>query len=103
MRGLSHQRFKVLREFYDDEPTSELSGADIMRLTGLGSGSVYPILVVLEERGALVSRWEADEPQALGRPRRRLYRLTDLGVDLYRDADADVTPTRVRSLRPSEA
>ncbi len=102
--SFSYQRLKVLREFDRDE-APELSGADVMRLTGLGSGSVYPILVVLEERGILRSRWEAEEPQTLGRPRRRLYALTDLGAELYRRAAADVAPVRrgVPSLRPSEA
>jgi PadR family transcriptional regulator PadR len=71
----------------------------------LGSGTAYPILVVLEEHGILHSRWEADAPQMLGRPRRRLYRLTSLGADVYARAVADLAPTRplVPSLAPGEA
>ena len=99
---LSYQRVKVLREFYESD-TPELSGADVRRVTGLGSGSAYPILVVLEERGMLVSRWETEAPADLGRPRRRLYKLTSFGVDAYRQAFSEIAPTRgLPSLRPNE-
>jgi len=101
---LSHQRLKILREFYEGQ-TREFSGADIMRLTRLGSGSAYPILVVFEERGILQSRWEIEAAEALGRPRRRLYKLTELGAEVYRKAVADVVPSGyfVPPPRPSEA
>jgi PadR family transcriptional regulator, regulatory protein PadR len=85
---LSHQRLKVLARFFD-QPGDELSGADIMRLTSLASGSLYPILYVFEEGGLLKSRWETEDPQALGRPRRRLYKLTALGERTARAAAAD--------------
>lgn len=48
-----------------------LSGADVMRLTGLGSGAVYPALYGLEERGVLESEWD----NGMSVPRRRLYQL----------------------------
>jgi PadR family transcriptional regulator PadR len=101
---LSFQRIKIMQAFYEGG-TAELSGADIMRLTGLGSGSAYPILVVFEEHGILQSRWEGEAPQTLGRPRRRLYKLTDLGADVYKRAMADLAPSRplLPSLWPSEA
>jgi PadR family transcriptional regulator PadR len=101
---LSHQRLKILREFYEGQPR-EFSGADIMRLTRLGSGSAYPILVVFEERGILQSRWESETAEALGRPRRRLYKLTGLGAEVYRSAVADIVPSGfvMPTPRPSEA
>src|SRR5262245_8885299 len=52
-------------------------GYDLARETGLGSGSLYPILTRLSECGWLESRWE-DAP-AGGRPPRPLYRLTAAG------------------------
>jgi PadR family transcriptional regulator PadR len=88
---LSHQRLRVLSRFME-ELGGELSGADIMRLTGLASGSLYPILYALEEAEMLQSRWETEEPRALGRPRRRLYRLTALGEQTAREAGADLVP-----------
>lgn len=60
-----------------------LYGWEIMQLTGLGSGTVYPLLARLEGRGYLISRWE--EPGGR-RPRRRLYTLTDQGGG---DAEGD--------------
>jgi len=53
-------------------------GYDIARRTGLRSGTLYPILARLTERGYLETRWEADPPN--GRPRRHLYRLTTAGA-----------------------
>jgi len=41
---------------------------------GLRSGSLYPILVRLRDRGWLEAKWE--ERPAAGRPARHLYRLT---------------------------
>jgi PadR family transcriptional regulator, regulatory protein PadR len=64
----------------------ELSGADISRATKLASGTLYPILFRLERAGWLESRWEEGEPSALGRPRRRLYRVTALGAQKTRAA-----------------
>jgi len=46
----------------------------------LKSGTLYPILLRLEQAKWLESRWEADDPRQLGRPRCRLYRLTGLGA-----------------------
>jgi DNA-binding PadR family transcriptional regulator len=54
-------------------------GYDLSRETGLKSGTLYPILIRLEQQGWLDAQWE-DEP-APGKPRRHLYRLTALGVE----------------------
>jgi PadR family transcriptional regulator, regulatory protein PadR len=45
---------------------------------GLPSGSLYPILMRLTDRGLLESAWEDTVPR--GRPPRHLYRLTAAGV-----------------------
>jgi len=56
-------------------------GFQIMDVTGLPSGTVYPVLRRLEREGALESEWEdADEASAAGRRRRRIYRLTKAGM-----------------------
>ena len=68
----------------------ELSGADIARTTKLASGSLYPILFRLERAGWLESRWEDDDPTALGRPRRRFYQVTPLGARKAAAAVKDV-------------
>lgn len=54
-------------------------GADIGRRSGIGSGARYTILQRLEQAGWLESMWEDGDPRALGRPRRRYYRLSPTG------------------------
>lgn len=55
-------------------------GFDVMDLTDLPSGTVYPILRRFEEDGWVRSRWEReDAAHSEGRPRRRHYTLTASG------------------------
>lgn len=55
-------------------------GFDLMDVTGLPDGTVYPILRRLERRGVLEGAWENEEvARAELRPPRRYYRLTPLG------------------------
>ena len=61
-------------------PTHELAGADIGRSTKLATGTLYPILMRLEAARWLESEWEAGNPSAMARPRRRFYRVTGLGA-----------------------
>ena len=67
-------------------PADEASGAAISRITGLPSGTLYPLLMRLESAGWLSSKWEKAEPSDLGRPRRRLYRVTAKGAAHAREA-----------------
>ena len=76
---MSLQTLRVLDAFLEN-PTDELSGADVQKRSALASGTLYPILLRLESAGWFVSRWEAIDPAAAGRPRRRLYRLTPNGL-----------------------
>src|SRR5574341_908026 len=74
---LTHQSLKVLRLFAD-APMASLAGADMMRATGLLSGTIYPILLRFEHYGILESDWERERPED-GRRRRRLYSITQHG------------------------
>ena len=76
---MSLQTLRVLEAFLEN-PTDELSGADVQKRGGLASGTLYPILLRLESAGWFVSRWETIDPASAGRPRRRLYRLTPSGL-----------------------
>jgi DNA-binding PadR family transcriptional regulator len=60
------------------EPAGWRHGYGIAKETGLKSGSLYPILIRLAERGLVEARWEEEQPA--GRPRRHLYRLTPEGL-----------------------
>jgi len=58
--------------------TSELPATDVMRITGLPSGTLYPIMVQLEKAGWIKSRWEDVDPPGAAR-RRNLYMITRVG------------------------
>jgi DNA-binding PadR family transcriptional regulator len=66
------------------QPRTWRHGYDLARETGLKSGTLYPILIRLADRGLLESCWEDEQPA--GRPRRHLYRLTSEGLAQGREA-----------------
>lgn len=72
------------------EPDADRYGLDLMRATGLASGSLYPILHRLQAAGWLDTRWEDVDPAEQGRPARRFYRLTPDGVRQARSALAQL-------------
>ena len=81
-------------------------GFEIMKRTGLKSGTLYPLLARLETAGWVDSGWE--DQTELGRPRRRYYRLTGLGatsarMELARVPGRTSSPTVPARLRPSTA
>jgi PadR family transcriptional regulator PadR len=64
-------------------------GFDIMEVTGLPSGTVYPALRRLEALELVTSDWERDlKARKEGRPRRRYYELTKTGKQQLREAEA---------------
>jgi len=52
-------------------------GYNLMKTTGLKSGTLYPILMRLKDRGLLSAQWEA--PEIAGRPTRQSYKFTAKG------------------------
>ncbi|MBO9711382.1 helix-turn-helix transcriptional regulator [Sphingomonas sp.] len=69
-------------------------GLEIARATGLKSGSLYPILVRLAERGLLESSWQDSEMP--GRPRRHAYRITAAGRTALREVAQPGSPAVLR-------
>ena len=62
-------------------------GFDIMDITGLPSGTVYPALRRLEETGLVDSKWEkATIAQREQRPPRKYYQLTVDGKQALAEA-----------------
>lgn len=55
-------------------------GYDLMKETGLSSGTLYPLLMRMAEKGLIESEWH--EPARPGRPARHAYRLTTAGIAL---------------------
>jgi PadR family transcriptional regulator, regulatory protein PadR len=87
---LTTQTLKVLGVMMTCD-SGGLSGAEIGRATGLLSGTLYPLLLRFEQAGWLKSRWESETPQELGRPRRRLYEMTGMGIRKTKSAFREVT------------
>src|ERR1700677_1363919 len=75
-----------------DAPREETYGFELTRAAGLPSGTVYPILRRLEDRGWIASRWEVIDEAHEGRRRRRYYRLTDEGRARSQDVLAEQSP-----------
>jgi DNA-binding PadR family transcriptional regulator len=73
-------------------------GFDIMAVTGLSSGTVYPALRRLEDADLLVSKWEKHQlAQQEQRPPRKYYEVTASGRAVLAEARA-----RFRFLQPIE-
>ncbi len=98
MRKRSIQTSQVLQALLD-APAGETYGFGLVKMTGLPSGSVYPILRRLEEEGLLVAREEPIDPTAK-RPRYRIfYRLNAEGRREARTATRDRS-SALRGLSP---
>ena len=56
-------------------------GFDVMKVTELPSGTVYPLLRRLEDGGLVRSRWESEKrAHQEGRPARRYYEISATGA-----------------------
>lgn len=81
-----------------ERPRSWRHGYDLCKEAGLKSGTLYPILIRLSDRGLLDSRWQP--PQQPGRPPRHMYRLTACGIAYARElrtAAAAIPPGAILS------
>jgi len=87
-----------------------LYGFDIIDMTGVPGGTVYPALRRLEDEGYLTSEWE--EPsiaQSEPRPPRKYYELTREGRELLAEAVKryrlleQTQPKKERATKPSRA
>lgn len=62
-------------------------GFEVMSITGLPSGTVYPALRRLEDAGFAVSRWEKQSvAQREQRPARKYYEVTSAGGEVLLEA-----------------
>ncbi len=92
-RRLSAQTLSLLTALEQDL-TAWRHGYELAKETGLKSGTLYPVLIRLADRGLVEACWEEEQPA--GRPRRHLYRLTPDGV-----AAAQAALSEQRSQRQS--
>jgi PadR family transcriptional regulator, regulatory protein PadR len=91
-RPPSAQAIRVLLALAAD-PAQWRYGYDLVTEVHLKSGSLYPILVRLADRGLLETSWE---PGPGSRPPRHLYRLSPAG----REYVAALTAARVGQTMP---
>lgn len=74
----------LVLEALSNRPRDRHYGYELSQITGLRSGTLYPILLRLSDRGLLHSDWQ---PAAVaGRPPRHVYRLTSAGLAFAREA-----------------
>jgi PadR family transcriptional regulator len=85
---------RVLRAFLAD-PAGSRYGYDLMKATGLKSGTLYPLLGRLENEELVTSAWET--PQQDGQRPRKYYRLTARGAEVARLELAQISAGRRRS------
>ena len=70
-------------------------GYDLMKETGLMSGTLYPLLMRMSDQGLVEAEWR--EPAQLGRPARHVYRITAAGIAVARTNDAAGTGPSTRA------
>jgi DNA-binding PadR family transcriptional regulator len=62
-------------------------GLEVMTITGLASGTVYPALRRMEDAGYVVSKWEKQSVAvAEQRPARKYYEVTEEGGEALAEA-----------------
>ena len=83
-RRPSQQMLTLLRALCE-RPQEWRHGYDLMKETGLLSGTLYPLLMRMTDQGLVEAEWR--EPAQPGRPARHAYRLTAAGLALSRVAD----------------
>ena len=71
-------------------------GYELMKVTGLLSGTLYPLLIRMTEQGLVEAEWL--EPAQVGRPARHAYRITAKGAAVATQSVANQGPGHGRIL-----
>ncbi len=69
---------RAILEALLSQPLDWCHGYDLAKRVGLSSGTLYPILIRLHDRGLLEAKWT--EPERPGLPARHAYRLSADGL-----------------------
>ena len=85
----------TLLEALSARPQEWRYGYDMMKDTGLGSGTLYPLLMRMSDQGLVEAEWR--EPARPGRPARHAYRLTAAGLELARSAGSEESTARLKA------
>ena len=83
-------------------------GFEVMQITGLASGTIYPALRRLEDATLIKSKWEKQSiAQAEQRPARKYYEVTKAGREALAEARSrfrlleQLTPSTEGNLKPA--
>jgi DNA-binding PadR family transcriptional regulator len=77
-----------------ERPHEWLHGYELTKLAGLASGTLYPLLIRLHERGYLDARWVESEQR--GRPQRHVYKISPRGVAFARGLEMKAAEPALR-------
>jgi PadR family transcriptional regulator PadR len=89
-RRPSPQMIALLASLFEKAP-GWIHGYDLMKDTGLKSGTLYPLLMRMTDQRLVEAEWR--EPTGPGRPPRHAYRLTAQGLALAREAKMAALPS----------
>ena len=81
-RRPSPQMRRLIERLYANAPVAQ-HGYELMKETGLASGTLYPLLMRMTDQGLVEAEWHP--PAQPGRPPRHAYRLTTTGLALARE------------------
>jgi len=86
---------KVMAALYHDT-SGEHYGLSLSKATGIGNGTLYPILDKLEDMRLVQGTWEEIDPRVAGRRPRRFYSLTGEGIRRFEaERDTLLAPTQL--------
>ncbi len=100
-------RMADLIKIFLENPDQERYGFELMKITGMPSGSLYPLLAKLEAARWLATGRENIDARAEGRPARRFYRIEPAAIVPARQQLAELSeryrpPAAIRPLLAPE-
>lgn len=89
------KQMRLVLAFLSRQRSEWRHGYDVLKDTGLSSGTLYPLLMRMTDNGLVEAEWHP--PAQPGRPPRHVYRLTADGLALAlrlaaEDSDPSATP-----------
>ncbi|MEE9328670.1 MAG: helix-turn-helix transcriptional regulator [Parvularculaceae bacterium] len=91
-KNISKQTQRLLMALFET-PGQWWYGYELSKLTGLKSGTLYPILMRLDDQGYLASEWR--DPDLPGKPARHVYRLTSEGKALAAQIETTIDANNI--------
>lgn len=85
------KQMRALLDILSQQRQEWRHGYDLMKATGLASGTLYPLLMRMTDQGLVEAEWH--EPAQPGRPARHAYRLTAAGLALALEVPRDAAGT----------